>query len=294
MDQAQWRSILSLIKVTSRSLPIDPRLSFADWLIAAMFVWAVAHDRPMCWACDRKNYPRFFRPRRLPSISQFHRRVNSSRFHRHLQLIHDALVRRAKLSQLFYIDGKPLPINPISGDRDAKFGYASGLFARGYKLHVMMNASRKIVLWSVMSMNHDERNVAHEFIEALPASSQRYVLMADRNYDSHKLHKHAWQRNAFLITKPRGKARHPVTRRQMGPARRALIDAWRRNPAAMQQIYKQRNEVERGLGVLTCTSGLLGPLPGFVRRLQRVRRWVGVKIILYNARIGALQNAVLE
>jgi hypothetical protein len=36
---------------------------------------------------------------------------------------------------------------------------------------------------------------------------------------------------------------------------------------------------------LTCYGGGLGPLPAFVRRLPRVTRRVGVKIILYHTRL---------
>ena len=45
--------------------------------------------------------------------------------------------------------------------------------------------------------------------------------------------------------------------------------------------------IERVFGHLTCTPGLLGPLPAFVRGLARVRRWVGAKICLYHARESA-------
>jgi hypothetical protein len=38
--------------------------------------------------------------------------------------------------------------------------------------------------------------------------------------------------------------------------------------------------------VLVCTAGGLGTaLPPWVRTLARVRRWVGAKIVMYNARL---------
>jgi hypothetical protein len=48
---------------------------------------------------------------------------------------------------------------------------------------------------------------------------------------------------------------------------------------------KWRNGVERVFAVLSCTAGGLAALPAWVRGLERVRRWVGTKIILYNARL---------
>ena len=53
----------------------------------------------------------------------------------------------------------------------------------------------------------------------------------------------------------------------------------------MNFVLKTRDEIERVFGVLTCTGGGLSSLPPWVRTLSRVRRWVGVKIILYNARL---------
>jgi hypothetical protein len=53
----------------------------------------------------------------------------------------------------------------------------------------------------------------------------------------------------------------------------------------MRFVFKARQEIERVFGVLTCTAGGLSNLPAWVRGLARVRRWVGVKIVLYNARL---------
>ena len=59
-------------------------------------------------------------------------------------------------------------------------------------------------------------------------------------------------------------------------------------------MLKARDEVERAFGVLTSTAGGLGPLPAWVRTLGRVRRWVGAKIILYNARLQAQEDQQLK
>ena len=53
----------------------------------------------------------------------------------------------------------------------------------------------------------------------------------------------------------------------------------------MRFVYKARQQIEGVFGVLTCTAGGLSNLPAWVRHLDRVRRWVGVKVILYNARL---------
>jgi hypothetical protein len=118
--------------------------------------------------------------------------------------------------------------------------------------------------------------------------------MADGNYDAHVLHKDIHARGGFLITRPRrgghrrrerGQPGHAVTRRQMGVARRRLIDLWEQHPRLMWRVYRERQRIERVFGHLSCTPELLGPLPGFVRGLTRVRRWVGTKICLYHSRL---------
>ena len=45
MDREQWKLVLAAVKRAARRLPRDRRLRFADWLVAAMYLWAVAHDR---------------------------------------------------------------------------------------------------------------------------------------------------------------------------------------------------------------------------------------------------------
>jgi hypothetical protein len=73
--------------------------------------------------------------------------------------------------------------------------------------------------------------------------------------------------------------------RQMPASRRALVHLWAARPALARRAMRWRNQVERVFAVLTCTAGGLAALPAWVRGLERVRRWVGTKIILYNARL---------
>ena len=59
----------------------------------------------------------------------------------------------------------------------------------------------------------------------------------------------------------------------------------RLSPTPFDSIMKTRDEVERIFSALTCFGGGLAPLPSWVRRLDRVQRWVTVKIIIYHARL---------
>jgi hypothetical protein len=295
MDRELWTSILRAVERAAahvgwnggRRKPV-----YANWLIVAMYVWSVAHDRPLSWACRRESYNGLFRPRRLPSVSQFTRRVKSDDCQRILQLVHDQFAQRNVTTETIYIDGKPLPVSPVSKDRDAKRGKISGAFARGYKLYAAVNAARRIVVWSVMGLNEDEKTVArHALLPNLPPLTPDALVLTDSHYDSAPLHEQVCEpRDLYLVHPLRGQDRAGGKNRwwklrQMPATRRALVHLWSDHPTLMRFVFKARQEIERVFGVLTCTAGGLSNLPAWVRGLPRVRRWVGVKIIQYNARL---------
>ena len=295
MDRELWTSILLAVQRAAahvgwnggRRKPV-----YANWLIVAMYVWSVVHDRPLSWACRRQSYNGLFRPRRFPSISQFTRRVRSDDCQCILQRVHDHFAQRGVMTEAIYIDGKPLPVSPVSKDRDAKRGKISGAFARGYKLYAAVNANRRIVVWSVMGLNEDEKTLArHALLPNLPPLTRDGLVLADSHYDSAPLHEEVSEPLGVWLVHPlRGQDRAGGKNRwwklrQMPVSRRVLVQAWEQEPELMRFVYKSRQEIERVFGVLICTAGGLGMLPAWVRHLHRVRRWVGVKIILYNARL---------
>lgn len=303
MDRELWASVLAAIRRAAaevgwgggRRRPVYP-----NWLIVAMYVWSVWHDRTLCWACRRGSYGALFRPRTLPSVSQFARRVRSDDCQRILQLAHDAFAQRGRVAHLAVVDGKALPVGPVSGDRDARRGRISGAFARGYKLHALVNEACRIVVWSVTGLGGDEKTVARvALLPHAPPLAPGAVVLADSNYDSAPLHRaaagQAGAAGPWLVHPLRGQR---LTRgrfrdremRQMPASRRALVRAWERRPALVRQAMKWRNAVERVFAVLTCTAGGLAALPAWVRGLERVRRWVGTKVVLYNARLALRQQ----
>jgi Transposase DDE domain len=289
MDHDQWTLICRHLRHAAAMSPRSSRrFHYSDTLIVGMYLWAVAHDRPMCWACDRAHYNAVFRPRQLPSVSQFHRRVKSDRVRAILQRIHDATGGRSVPTALSSVDGKALPISPVSKDPDARHGYAGARqMGHGYKLHALASEDRRIVTWCVRPMNEHEMPVARQLLRSLPEGffSARSVLLADGNYDSHDLHKDVARLGGHLVTHLRGRACHAVTLRQMGAARRELLRVDRTARPLLRMVRRHRNEIELTFSNLTSYGGGLGPLPPFVRRLPRVTRWVGAKIILYHTRL---------
>ena len=102
MDRDLWTFVLRAVRRAASEVGWhggQRRPVYANGLIAAMYIWSVWHDRPLCWACDRAHYGGPFRPpRRLPSVSQFTRRVRSDDCRRILQRVHDAFAQRAARS----------------------------------------------------------------------------------------------------------------------------------------------------------------------------------------------------
>jgi hypothetical protein len=297
MDHDIWIKLMQSIRRASRRIGCTLRKPrFSDSLIVAMYFWTVWHDRPLSWACDRTHYGRLFRPRKLPSVSQFCRRLKSPAVAAILQTVHDdlALVNDARLAaQSCTIDGKPLIVSPVSRDKQAQSGRICGGFAKGYKLHAAVSRDGRIVAWSVMPLNVAEQSVAAQLAQYLSRHSPwscPTLVLADSNYDSAPLHQTLSQVGATLLTPLRGQKqvkrtkRHRRTLKDMGPARRAAVQAWSKNPDLCRYLLRQRDQIERNFSALCSWGGGLGPLPAWVRTLERVRRWVGVKIVLYHAR----------
>ena len=296
MEQAQWLLLVDVIRRVCRSFGHAPRCRYSDELILKFYYWAVKHDRPMTWALDPLHTNQLFRPRRRPSVSQLNRRIASERFAVINQRVKSQLARTDARATLC-LDGKALVVSPVSQDRDARVGHVPGGMGRGYKLHAAVAGDGKVAHFAVLPLNRHEMPVARELIDQGGLLTPGTLVFADGNYDAHRLHKDVDARGGWLICRPRtGGARrrvgggHPVTRRQMGQARRRLIDLWDQCPDQMERLYRRRDQVERVFGNLTCIPGLLGPLPAFVRGLARVNRWVTAKINLYHARIEVKRN----
>jgi hypothetical protein len=294
MDREHWKrlaqAIRRAVRVVQRSNPPPRRGEFSDQLIVSMYLWAVAHDRPQSWACDRTHYSGIFRPRQLPSVSWFNRRLRHERTRMILEQLHRELGGDLAATALSYLDGKPLLVGAASKDRDARIGHVMGGKGKGYKLHAWMSEDRRIPLWCVTPLNVGEPRVAQVLVsQQLTRFSERSLTLADQNYDSHALHKALAARNGRLLLPPKGEGkslqqRHPVNLRKMGAARRELIAVSIANPSLMRMVYRQRVNAEGILGNLCGYGGGLTHLPPWVRGLERVRRWVGGKIILYHVR----------
>jgi hypothetical protein len=295
MDREIWTSLRMSVKRVCRSFEFFGRKpTFSPQQIVLMYLWSVWQGGCLNWACNKIHYGDLFRPRQLPSVSQFRRRVSEEVFQSLLLKIHLDLASVGFSSPVKYLDGKPELVSPVSKDPDARNGHISGGYGKGYKLHAMISENRRIVIWSVMPLNVAEQSVALEmaaFLESTPMG----VMLADSNYDSAPLHKRLAVSDHRLLTPLKAQQRvkdgvhHPVTLRQMGAQRREALEVWKEYPELAKYVLKSRNNVEGAFSVLTMALNGGSP-PPWVRRLARVRRWVGAMLILYNVRVNVQEK----
>lgn len=283
MDKEVWRLLVAAVRSADRSVPRSGRRPcYTDQRILKLYLWSVWHDRPLYWACDRSHYNTMFRPSQLPSVSQFCRRMKTPRIQAMLEAIQTYLTRSASAVRLSFLDGKPLPVQFWSRDPDARIGYATRGFARGYKLHAWAANDERILRFSVRPMNEGEAKVARDFTGD---SRMRGLVLADANYDSQRLYQALGAGGAQLLTPLKRIAKNPGPLRRMGPERRFAIRVCRYFGDEYRTLLNRRDAIERVFSALCCFGGGLTTLPAWVRGLGRVTRWVSAKIAIYNARL---------
>lgn len=278
MDNHMWKVIYQTIRRADRSLPRwGRRPTYTDGLIVAMYIWSAWHDRPLCWSCDRRNDSSDFRPRKLPSVSQFCKRINTERCDAILPYLHEHLAGHDSLTELSFIDGRVMRVGPYTKDRDAKSGPAPGGMAKGYKIHAWGTQDGRISVWSVMPLNVNEKTVAGEMLRYERASG---IVLADGSYDA------GWLYDA--VDNDGGQRITPLPKnvgcghRPQSQARLRAAANW---PHLGGYIYGERLPIERIFSHQSAYGGGLAPLPPWVRTLRRVRRWIGTKLIIYHARL---------
>ena len=285
MDGHIWKEIYQAIRRADRSLArVGRRPTYTDGLIVGMYMWSVWHDRPLCWACDRRNYSSLFRPRRLPSVSQFCKRIHSERCDDILQYLQTHLAGLESFTELSFIDGRAMRVGPYSKDREAKSGFAPGGMAKGYKLHAWATEDGRIPVWSVMPLNIGEKTVAGEMLCYGRASG---IVLADGGYDAGWLYDRVDNDGGLFIT--------PLPKNVGGghrPQSRARLRAATYWSNVGGYVYRERLRIEQFFAHLSAFGGGLGQLPPWVRTLRRVRRWIGAKLIIYHARL-TLRKAVI-
>lgn len=287
VNRDTWRRLSDAVAKANRRIPREGRRPvYTDQLIVRMYLWAVWHDRPLSWAARRENYSSLFRPRQLPSVSQFCRRVRTVRVDVMIGWVTQHLARSEVRSKVCFFDGKALPVPESSRDPDARTGRGNGQFSRGYKLHAYATEDGSIPVFCVTALNVGEPTRAMSMVREIGPGT---LVIADANYDSWKLYERVDTRGGQLFTPMKGRraAKHSRRRRDMPKSRLRILRDWEHRPRKCLELYRARGTIERIFSALSTFAGGLGPLPAWVRRLPRVRRWVTAKIAIYHARLRA-------
>lgn len=275
MERELWKVVYTRLKRVACRFH-QKYVQLQPWRIAAVLLWAALHDRPVSWACDKRNWATTRRkPGRLPSEATMSRRARKTSFALFLNAVAAELKGTGEPAWELVVDGKPLPVGRCSKDRDAR----SGALGRGYKLHAIWGTAPLPEAWEVTAMRDYEGTVAERLLTQV---SGKGFLLGDGNYEASRLYDAADARGYQLLARPdpgdngrghRYQSVHRVT------ALRLFADGlgW--------GLYRWRTSIERTFGNAGSFGGGLSPLPNWVRRLGRVTRWVWCKLMINAARI---------
>jgi hypothetical protein len=283
MERKLWTRIVAIVRSAAAGHRERQR-KFDDTTIVLTYLWAVLHDRPVLWATDPDNWPFYMRITARPSASTMSRRLRSASVAALLDRVWSLLPRRLDADTALIIDAKPMPVGGYTRDRDARTGRACGCFAWGYKLYLVVDENSGVHAWKVESMNVAEQRVAKELIPLAAGSAGRdRWLLGDRIYDSNRLHTLAESCGLRLLAQ-RMRLQDPIGPKQSSGRARAIAMLEAPGTAEGRALLMRRDAIERYLGTLCCSGGGLGPLPGYVRGLRRVRLWVGAKLLIHSLR----------
>ncbi len=267
----------------------NPHCTYQNRDLVRVYYWAVLHDRPTTWACDRRHWPLHARKKPLPSPAVMSRRLRSpSVWDLLARLQRDVLCPHGDPPLVWLVDGKGLPIGGASSDRQAGYSKAAGGKAKGYKLHALVGSDGSLPVWRLAPMNKDERVMARRLVRQAQLQGYR---VGDAAFDDNAQHDVCLAQGELQLVTPRryrkakGKGHH-----RHSPGRlRGLEILDSPCPQFGRGLLRQRRAIERYFGNLTSFGGGLGPLPAWVRTHRRVHRWVQAKLV-FNALRMPLRN----
>lgn len=277
MERELWKKVYPMVIKTANGSSIK-RASFDNARIVLTYLWAVLHDRPIFWACQKSNWPIYDRRTALPTPSTMSRRMRTKGFQTLLCAVEHSFTEKMPNHLCRWIDAKPLPIGGSSGDKQAGYGRAAGCKAKGYKLYAIADAYKGFIHWSVEPMQFNEARVATGLISSMATPG---YLIGDTAYDSNRLYDLAAEKSIQLIAPKRMPLCGPGQKKKHSPYRLRAIELARK-PFGID-LAKSRDEIDRMFGQLSTFACGLKPLPNWVRTKFRVENWVCGKMIFFNA-----------
>jgi hypothetical protein len=275
MGRELWKVVYTRLKGVARRF--DQKYAHLQpWRVAAVLLWAALHDRPVSWACDRRNWTATRRrPGRLPSEATMSRRADKTSFALFLSALADELRGTGPPAWGLVVDGKPLPVGRCSEDPDAR----PNRHGRGYKLHALWGRKCLPEAWELTAARENEAAVAVRLLARVRGKGFAY---ADGGYEDNRVYDAAGASGYLLLADPGTQATgggHGYQSEYRLAALRLFADGlgW--------DLYRHPASIEREFGNAGSFGGGLGPLPNWVRRLGRVARWVCCKLLINAARI---------
>jgi hypothetical protein len=277
MERELWKLLYDIAMKLDN--PEDTRRYTAGDIVRVYF-WCALHDRPMSWGVVKANWPEELRPRRLPSQSNFSRRMRRSDTEQLMTEIEHAWLAMTGVCQLLIriIDGKPLAVSGVTKDQDAGYGRGAGGMQKGYKLHAVWGTGPLPLAWGLAPMNRSEKTMARQLIHTLPGEG---YLLGDPEYDANALYDLAHDAGHQLIV-PKRQKQHGLGHRPQSPYRLRSIELMKHRFG--KGLYRFRRQIERDFGNFVSFPGGLACLPQWVRRFTRVRNWVQAKLLINAAR----------
>jgi len=285
MERELWPSLYRLLRAVAKDFS-QKYVHHQPWVLVAVMLWAALHDRSVSWACQKRHWSTTtLRPGRIPSESTLSRRGDDVGVGLFWRAVEQRIRDGAEPALVAFVDGKPLTIGGNGKDPDARFGRGAGCIAKGYKLHAVWSTRPVPEAWDVTPLNANEKAVAQALTSQLEYGG---YLLADGNYDASYVYDAAVQRGYQLVA-PYRKAEEPGSGNHYQSPHRL------RSIAIMQSdfgkaLYKARTAIERSFGNAVSFGGGLGPLPAWVRGLERVRTWVWAKLLINAVRILRLRQ----
>ena len=267
-----------------------PGHTYPDAMIAWIELFRVGRHLSMRAAMQRRHWPLWMRHRPSPSYSQFKRRVATDAVQQLIQRVGDHFAACCPRTGDKAVDGKPLTVGGFSKDPDATRGHVPGGWARGYRLHAVIDAAGPIESWQITALHAGEATVAREVLRRLDL--REATVRADANFDSNALYQQVATQGGRMVT-PRRKPHTGLGHGRHHPDRLRAIAELEQTPGGKAAHDRHRVRIEQVFGRLSLLATGLWSLPPSVRRLSRVTRYVRSKITLYHAHL-ALKYTTTE
>jgi Transposase DDE domain len=281
MERELWPRLYHLVMDVGASIRLSD-VTYQPHIIVQVLLWAALHDRPMCWACDEKNWAATtLRPATLPSESTLSRRLRRVDTAIFMRLVIQQIRNSGEPRLVSVIDGKPLPIGGASQDPEAHCGRGAARLSKGYKLYAIYDTRPVPAAYRVHAMNMNEGKVAEEMVNDLAGAG---YLLGDGEYDANGVFDAAGKAGYQLLA-PREDPEAGLGHHYQSPYRLRCIDLMQSSFG--QEIFRLRGTIERDFGHLTSFGCGLSPLPSWVRHQNRVWLWVTAKLMINAMRIMA-------